>query len=277
MEYQVLKPGERGYPSRLVERLGTEAPPLWYQGPLKLLDRFTIAVAASDLIPAQAMLATNQLMFTIRDYGLNYIGGWHSVMETEIFRIALDRKSDRHGTRSVTMFSARGLDHESWDNFLGDRFGAKGPFTGFPEKEEYLRKAREGELLVLSLTEPSLRKMTRANVMARNAAACALANIVFIPFAEKKTKTYVLCKRILDKRIPIFATECAENGDLVELGVPTFNRKSVGTFLEQHGASVSVEPPFARSSEPAMQVLEESSKSEYIVGGGTQLPLLAED
>ena len=209
---------------------------LSYRGPLTLLDRFAIAVVASDLIPAQAMLATNQLLLTVQEYSLTYIGGWHSVMETEIFRIALDRRNDSHQIRPLLLFSARGLNHESWEGFLAERFGDKGPFTGFPEKAEYLRRAQCGELLILSLAKPSLRKMTRANIMARNLAACALADVVFIPFAEKGTKTYALSKRVLKKRIPIFATECPENGDLVELGIPTFNRKSVGEFLQKLGA-----------------------------------------
>lgn len=270
MEHQVLKPSEAGYPSRLTERLGPEAPVLWYYGPLKHLDRFTIAVAASDLIPAQAILATNQLLFTIREYCLNYIGGWHSVIETEIFRIALDCRNDAHGVKSLTMFSARGLNHETWDGFLADRFGEKGPFTGFPEKEEYLRKAQSGKLLVLSLAEPSLKKMTRTNIMARNLAACALADVVFIPFAEKGTKTYTLCKRVLEKGIPIFASECAENGDLVELSIPTLNRKSVGGYLEQLGASVNGESPFPASGnadlprigDPAKQGIETTSAKQ---------------
>lgn len=232
---------------------------LSYHGPLKLLDRFTLAVAASDLIPAQAMLATNQLLFTIREFGLNYIGGWHSVMETEIFRIALDRRNNSRDFKSLTMFSARGLNHETWEGFLADRFGEKGPFTDFPEKEDYLRKAQAGELLVLSLAEPSLKKMTRANIMARNLAACALADVAFIPFAEKGTKTYTLCKRVLEKRIPIFATECAENSDLAELGIPTLNRRGVAAFLEQLGASIIAEPPFAPSDNTGLVPLGESS------------------
>lgn len=220
MEHQVLNPVDAGYPARLKERLGAAAPVLYSSGPSDLLGRFTIAVAASDSIPAQAVFATNQLLFTIREFALNYIGGWHSVMETEIFRIALDRRNDPRGMRSLTLFSARGLERESWEGFLADRFGAKGPFTGFPEKEEFFRRAAQRELLVLSVTEPSLNRMTPKNIMARNLAACALANVVFIPFAEKGTKTYALCKRILAARISVFAPECAENRDLGELHIP---------------------------------------------------------
>ncbi|MBI3575674.1 MAG: hypothetical protein HY083_08500 [Gammaproteobacteria bacterium] len=250
MEYQVLKPGDHGYPKRLTERLGADAPVLYYHGPLKLLDRFTLAVAASDLIPAQAMMAANQLLFTLRDYGINYIGGWHSVMETEIFRLALYRKNDPRYIRSLALFSARGLEHESWEGFLADRFGAKGPFTGFPEKEEYLRRAREGELLMLSITEPGVKRMTRENIIARNFIACALADAVFIPFAEKGTKTYTLCERVLKSGIPFFTAECAENKDLCDLGIQTFTRVNVGAFLEKLGASTAAESPYPPKSGP---------------------------
>lgn len=244
MEYQVLKPGDHGYPKRLTERLGADAPVLYYHGPLELLDRFTLAVAASDLIPAQAMMAANQLLFTLRDYGINYIGGWHSVMETEIFRLALYRKNDPRYIRSLALFSARGLEHESWEGFLADRFGAKGPFTGFPEKEEYLRRAREGELLILSITEPGVKRMTRENIITRNIIACALADAVFIPFAEKGTKTYILCKRALVSGIPLFTSECTENKDLHDLGVRAYRRESIGAYLETIKASKNAEPPF---------------------------------
>lgn len=257
MEYQVLKPVDAGYPARLNERLGADAPTLCWSGPLELLDRLTIAVAASDSIPAQAMFATNQLLFTIREFGLNYIGGWHSVMETEIFRIALDRRNDPHGMRSLTLFSARGLERESWEGFLADRFGAKGPFTGFPEKEEYFRRAADRELLVLSVTEPSLSRMTPKNIMARNLAACALANVVFIPFAEKGTKTYSLCKRVLAAGIPVFAPECVENRDLVGLGIPVFGRKNVGPYLERLGTLRGGPPAFAGERSPGATAVPE--------------------
>jgi hypothetical protein len=251
VEYQVLKPADAGYPARLKERLGADAPTLYHSGPLELLGRFTLAVAASDSIPAQAMFAANQLLFTIREFGLNYIGGWHSVMETEIFRIALDRRNDPQGMRSLTLVSARGLARESWEGFLADRFGAKGPFTGFPEKEEYFRRAMHRELLVLSITEPDQVRMTDRNIVGRNLAACALANTVFIPFAEKGTKTYRLCKRALTAGIPMFAPECDESRDLVALGIPVLNRRSVGPYLERLGAKRG--GPGAFACEPAAE------------------------
>jgi len=244
MEYQTLTPGHAEYPRRLIERLGDDAPVIYAHGPLHLLDRFSLAVACSDLIPGMVFRATHDALFTIREFAMNYIGGWHSVMETEIFRLALDRTTDEAGLRSLSLISARGLVREDWDQFLNDRFGYEGPFTGFPEKEEYYRRTQYGELLMLSVTDPELKRMTHQNIAARNWLACALADVVFIPFAEKGTKTYALCKKTLATGLPVFTIEHEDNADLMDLGVRALNRKTVGPFLEMLGASRQGEPPF---------------------------------
>lgn len=262
MEHRLLKPGEPGYPRRLTERLGTAAPVLHYHGPLQLLDRFTLAVAAADAIPARAFLATNELLFTIRDYALNYVGGWHSVMETEIFRLALYRRNDPQRLRSLTLCSARGLDHETWDRILADRFGEKGPFTGFPEKEEYYRRARDGEILVLSAVDPPVEKFTRDHILTRNWIACALADVVLIPFSAKGTKTYELCERVVSAGLRVFTTDCPENADLHALGIPAFCRGDVGPFLQGLGAATTGEPPFREPSPDEAARIESARPDE---------------
>lgn len=244
MEYQELNPGDERYPDRLIGRMGDEAPRLYYNGPLKLLDRFSMGVVCADMIPGLCMWETNQLLFEIREWALNYIGGWHSVMETEIFRLALYRKNDPRGIRSATLLTARGMARENRDDYLNDRFGYAGPFRDFPEKPEYYRRAEDGELLMLSITEPDLKRMLRKNIMLRNWVGCALADVVFIPFAEKGTKTYTIARRVVDASIPVFTCEREENQHLYDLGVPALNRNTVGDFLAELGATKDGDPPF---------------------------------
>lgn len=76
-----------------------------------------MAVISADSISGLAMMETNQVLFTVREYEMNYIGSWHSVMETEIFRLGLFRKNT-----TVTLFSAKGLQAETFEFFLRDRF-----------------------------------------------------------------------------------------------------------------------------------------------------------
>ena len=230
MEYQVLKRGTSAFPKRLLDRLGKDAPAqLYYHGQLGLLNRFTMAVACADSIDGQGLNETNQLLFTIREYDLNYIGGWHSIMETEIFRLGLYRSN-----LTVALFTAKGLGHETFESFLRDRFFP--PFDDFPERDEYFRRVESDELLVLSLVEPELPRTLRRNAIERNWVSCALSDVVFIPYGPKGSKTYRLARRIKDAGWPVFTLEHALAADLHELGIPGFSRKSVGEFLNGLGA-----------------------------------------
>lgn len=245
MEFETLTPENQQYPRKLLNRLGPEAPTLYYHGPLKLLNRFTMAVICADHHATEAMLAANDMLFTIREYALNYIGPWHAIIETEIFRLALDTPTDPDHRRSLTICTARGLARENWENFLDDRFGYKGPFTGFPQKEEFFRRAREEELLWLSITEPELKRFERQNIHLRNWMACALADVVFIPYSEKGTKSFITVKKVVKAGIPIFTVNHEVCKDLYALGVPAYTRKTVGTYLESLGARKDDPPPFS--------------------------------
>jgi len=229
MEYKVLTLSDQEYPKHLIERLGKSSPEqIFYCGPLDFLRRFTMAVISADSISGLAMMAANQLLFTIREYDLNLIGGWHSVMETEIFRLGLFRKN-----LTVTLFTAKGLAEETFETFLQTRFYP--PLHEFPEREEYFRRAREGKLLMLSVSPPKETRMKRPNIINRNWLACALSDVVFVPFAEKGTKTLGLAKRLLTAQVPIFTTDHEDNVALHQLGIPGLSRGSVGTFLEKMG------------------------------------------
>ncbi len=230
MEYQTLIPSDQEYPKRLSQRLGNSSPKqIFYWGPLDFLKRFTMAVISADSISGLAMMAANQLLFTIREYNLNFIGGWHSVMETEIFRLGLFRKN-----LTVTLFTAKGLERETFESFLETRFYP--PLHEFPEREEYFRRAKEERLLMLSISPPEEKRMKRPNIITRNWLACVLSDMVFVPFAEKGTKTFALAKRLLSAQIPIFTSDHEDNKALHQLGIPGLSRKSVGDYLESLGA-----------------------------------------
>ena len=214
--------------------MGQRAPAqLYYRGSLAVLSRFTLAVISADSISGVAMMATNQLLFTIRDYEMNYIGGWHSVMEAEIFRLGLYR---RHTT--VTLFTAKGLLREDHDTFLETRFHP--PLHEFPERKEYFRRAAAGELPMISIASPLQGKMIMRNVMMRNLVSCMLADAVFVPHAAAGTKTYATVERVLAVGVPVFTTEHESNAELHLLGVQTHTRKSVGRYLESLGARLPV-------------------------------------
>lgn len=233
MEYKIIERGAPAYPQKLIKRLGADAPERIYShGPLELLDIFTMGVISADSITGLGLMAANQLLFTTREYDINYIGSAFSVMETEIFRLGLWRSN-----QDVTLFSSKGLAKESFESYLKIRFYP--PFDEFPERDEYFRRAEQNELLMLSVVDPEVGKMTRKNIIERNFIACMMSDVVFIPFAEKGTKTFTLSKRLVSTAIPLFTTDCEENKDLHELGIQGLNRQNVGELLEKLGAKRS--------------------------------------
>jgi predicted Rossmann fold nucleotide-binding protein DprA/Smf involved in DNA uptake len=235
MEYRVVTPGDSKYPQKLIERLGDKCPDkIYYSGPLEFLAHFTMAVICSDKSGGIVLMETNQVLFTVREYQMNYIGGWHSVIETEVFRLSLFRKNT-----TTTLFSAKGLNKETFESFLEDRFYP--PLHEFPERDEYFRRAKNGELLILSISNPDETRQLRKNIIERNWLSCALADIVFIPYGPKGSKTYTIAKRIAKANIPAFTIDNDESKDLQDLGIPGFNRKTVKAFLEDKGANVALQ------------------------------------
>lgn len=262
MEYETLTTEDPRYPGRLRERMKDEAPTLYIHGPLKLLDRFNLAIIAADSIAGQALMAMSDSFMTIRQYAMNFIGPWQSVGELEAFTYVLETKYDPERRRSLTACTARGLARENWDNFLGDRFGYKGPFTGFAQKEEFYRRAREEELLWLSITPPEQKRFEREYIILRNRVACALADAIYVLFAEKGTKTLSVVRQARETGVPMFTCQYSDdkatdvNKDLFALGIPSYNRKTVGKYLESLGATVDAPPPFPAKSAQVMTVRE---------------------
>ena len=262
MEHRVITPADADYPAKLKERLGDNAPgKLYYNGPLQFLDRFSMSVLCSDESGGIELIEVNQILFSIREYDMNYIGSWHSVIESEIFRLSMFRGFNTRkgrkmllGERTLTLCSAKGLDVESYDSFLLDRFFP--PLHEFPERNEYFRRAAEGELLMLSVSDPADTKQSRKNIMERNWLVCALGDIVFIPFGPKGTKTHITAKKAVAAGLPVFTMDHPTCSDLHKIGIPGYNRKTVRAFLEERGAKIH-----DRSNSGPVDIIPESPKN----------------
>lgn len=245
MEYQELTKGGKDYPEKLISRLGDKAPErICYQGDLTLLKRFSLASYGADNISGLAMMAANDMLFTIREYEMNFIGGWLSVMETEIFRLGLFWDN-----LTVTCFSSRGLGKDNYDRFLLDRFYP--PLHEFPEREEFYRRANEGELLFMSVMKPEENSNRFRHNLKHNWIGANLADAVFIPYAEENSKTLNLARRILRAGIPIFTSESEDNAILRDSGIPAFNRETLKDYLD----SIFYPPPPRKKSQPEVIVL----------------------
>ncbi|MDI6775567.1 MAG: hypothetical protein QME60_09325, partial [Verrucomicrobiota bacterium] len=83
-----------------------------------------------------------------------------------------------------------------------------------------------------------------------------------LPFAEKGNKTLITVKQVLQDGIPMFTCQYSDdkatdvNKDLFALGIPSYNRKTVGNYLESLGAKVDAPPPFPPKRPEPMVVRE---------------------
>ncbi len=248
MEGLTLKPGDPGYPQRLRERV-PDATILHASGPLAHLSRWTMAFVTADVEPGAVTRAVWDMFFPVLEYEMNLIGGWRSVNEGVLFRSALEKP-----WISLTLFTCKGLDTETWESFISERHPK--PADYFLQRPEYDRRAAAGELLMLSAAPQGSRVQTRDAVMQRNWLACMLADVVFIGGAEKlskqwsvdkkklvgkRQKTYTLARSLVKSKVPVFTVDHPDNKDLFELGVPGLTPKALHAFLAPHGANLHAE------------------------------------
>ena len=175
---------------------------------------------------------------------MNAIGPWQSVNEGVFFRSALDKP-----WISLTLFTARGIEQESFESFLDYRH--RPPQDSFVQRPEYERRAADNELLLLSVSPPQSIAQSKDIVMYRNWIVCNIANVVFIGGAERNSlqwsarakkltprrqKTFALAKRLVGSTIPVFTVDHPDNKDILELGIPGYNPHNIQDVLEKLGA-----------------------------------------
>ena len=244
MDYEVLTPDHPSYPPRLRQRLGAEAPVLHARGALDHFSRWTMAFLTADAEPGYVVSAVWDVFFPVLEFGMNAVSGWQSVNEGVFLRSALDMP-----WISLTLFTARGIERETYESFLDYRH--RPPQDSFVQRREYERRAAAGELLLISASEPTNERQSKNVIMRRNWLACHMADVVFIGGAErvsmqwsvrkrklvpKRQKTYALARRLVKTGIPVFTVDHPDNRDLHALGIPGYNPETVAAYLESLGA-----------------------------------------
>ncbi len=121
---------------------------------------------------------------------------------------------------------------------------------------------------MLSVSAPKEPRMKRPNIINRNWLACVLSDVVFVPFAERGTKTLALARQLLTAQIPIFTSDHEDNKALHQLGISGLSRESVGAFLEKLGAQ-RAEPSGRQNNKARLSesTFEQENKSSSFVQG----------
>jgi predicted Rossmann fold nucleotide-binding protein DprA/Smf involved in DNA uptake len=167
----VLNVADAGYPARLRERLGADAPrQLTARGNLDLLALRKTALFCSARCPGKVILTTYDQAAKWRDAGRCVISGFHSPVEKECLQILL------RGSQPIIVCPARAL----------------------PQRvpPDWKRPLAAGRLLVLSAFAATANRVTAELAARRNEFVAALADEVFIAHAAVGGHLETLARRL---------------------------------------------------------------------------------
>jgi predicted Rossmann fold nucleotide-binding protein DprA/Smf involved in DNA uptake len=190
------------YPTALKTYLGHRAPAqIFALGDLDILQTKPLALFCSRKCPGNLILQTYDLAQHWRDQGVTVIGGFHSPMERECLNILL------RSPHPVIICPARGLPRRI--------------------EPEFKRPLAEDRLLLLSAFPDSIKRATEETAHQRNRVVAALADKIFIAYAEPNSKTELFCREIVAWDRPLFTLASDANQNLIALGAKPFTADAV--------------------------------------------------
>jgi predicted Rossmann fold nucleotide-binding protein DprA/Smf involved in DNA uptake len=192
MSITKINSGDLRYPGSLSRYLGAKAPVISLQGNPYLLESKSVAVFASAACPDDLAVNAFLLAQHLRRSPITVVGGFHSPVEQEFLTILLG------STSPVIICPSREIE-------------------SMRVPVEYKEGLDSGRLLLLSPFSEKKRPSTDMAIY-RNRVVAALAEEVFIAYAEPGGKLQRLCKEVIewDKRVYTFAGRM--NKTLISMG-----------------------------------------------------------
>ncbi len=152
-----------------------------------------LALFCSVKCPGDPILQTYDLARSLRDAGVNVIGGFQSPIEKDCLELLL------RGTQPVIMCPARS-------------------FHTMRLPSAWKTAVAQGRLLLLSPFEERFRRPTTALADKRNEFVASLADEVLFAYAEPGGKLEALAKKVIASGKPVLTLDSKENAHLVSLG-----------------------------------------------------------
>lgn len=182
------------YPANLRCFLKDKAPEsITAIGNTDILKNQMIAIFCSVKCPGSLILKTYDYVSSLRDTGKTTIGGFHSPVENDCLKLLM------RGKQAVIICPARSL-------------------ANMRIPREWKKPIEQGRLLLISPFPETDRRATAKLSMYRNEFVAALADTIFIAYAEKGGKTEAFVRKIIQWGKPVHTHDCEENRNLVHLG-----------------------------------------------------------
>lgn len=190
--------GHHAYPASLRRYFSDDAPEtITAIGNLDILQNRSLAIFSSKKCPGSLIIKTYDFMKKLRESDITVISGFHSPMESECLNILL------RGKQSVIICPARSIE-------------------GMRVKPEHKKPLENGLLLFLSPFDVKQNRISSGQADKRNQFVAAIADELFVPYAEPDSKTEALCKNWIEKgkTVRTFDSEYTEN--LFVMGAKVF-------------------------------------------------------
>ncbi len=135
-------------------------------------------------------------MRALRESDTTVISGFHSPIEKECLNILLKGKT------SIIVCPARSI-------------------KNMRIRSEYKEPIKKGRLLLLSMFNEKENRISAERSDKRNHFVAAIADEIFIPYAEIGSKTESLCKHWIEQGRTVRTFDVDYNGNLFDLGAKT--------------------------------------------------------
>jgi predicted Rossmann fold nucleotide-binding protein DprA/Smf involved in DNA uptake len=143
--------------------------------------------------PGELILKLFDLAKELRDNGIGVISGFHAPMDRECFDILL------RGKGPIVWCPARSIE-------------------GMRLKPAYKKAIDEGRLLILSPFPVKLSRISAERAEQRNRLVAALAERIFVAYADPGGKTEALCRELVVSGKPLLTFESKHTENLRAIG-----------------------------------------------------------
>jgi predicted Rossmann fold nucleotide-binding protein DprA/Smf involved in DNA uptake len=162
-------------------------------GKQALLKQPLLALFCSIKCPGELILKLFDFAKELRDKGVGVVSGFHAPMDKECFDILL------RGTGPIVWCPARSIETMRL-------------------KPAYKKAIDEGRLLILSSFPAKQSRISAERAETRNRLVAALAERVFVAYAEPGRKTEQLCREVVAWGKPLLTFDSRHNRNLRALG-----------------------------------------------------------
>jgi len=186
------------YPQRILPFLADRAPAaITCKGNPSILNSPALALFCSAKCPGKLILATYDLAQQWRQAGTTIISGFHSPMERECLNVLL------RGSGSLILCPARSL-------------------TRLRLRAELRQPSAKGRLLFLSPFSEKVRRASVETALYRNQFVAALADAIFVAYADRGSKTEVFCRQVLAWGKSLYTLRNEANAPLLDAGAKPY-------------------------------------------------------